>query len=73
MPVRKRRDGRFFAEFDPDELEQLGESRLLYAGDPSDSDPGYEVPQILKECFELFHSFQSKMFGLILPVEQVIR
>ena len=43
MPVRKRRDGRVFAEIDSDEMEELGESRFLYAGDPSDSDPGYEV------------------------------
>jgi len=49
MPLRKRTDGRVFAEIDLDEIEQLGESRSLYAGDPSDSDPGYEVPQILME------------------------
>ena len=29
------------------ELDEMCESRLLYAGDPSESDPGYEVPQIL--------------------------
>ena len=29
------------------EKEPMGESQLLYAGDPSDSDPGYEVPQLV--------------------------
>ena len=28
-------------------FDEMRESRLLYAGDPSESDPGYEVPQIL--------------------------
>ena len=32
-----------------DEKEESGESRLLNAGDPSDSDPGYEVAQISME------------------------
>ena len=54
MPLRKRTDGRVFGEIDIDdekrnEIEQLGGSRVRYAGDPSDSDPGYEVPQILME------------------------
>ena len=41
------------------DMEPMGESRLRYAGDPSDSDPGYEVPQIgMNWC----HSVKSKMF-----------
>ena len=37
-------------EQDSMEMEELGETRVLYAGDPSDSDPGYEVRQIFSEC-----------------------
>ena len=44
MLLRKRTDGRVLKE----EFVDLGEMRkLLVAGDPSDSDPGYEVPQVL--------------------------
>ena len=45
MSLRKRTDVRFFKE---DEFVDLDEMRkLLVAGDPSDSDPGYEVPQVV--------------------------
>ena len=41
------------------EIEPLGKSRSLYAGDPSDSDPGYEVPKIgMNWC----HLVKSKTF-----------
>ena len=45
MSLRKRTDVRVFWE---DEFVDLDEMRkLLVAGDPSDSDPGYEVPQVV--------------------------
>ena len=47
MSLRKRTDGRVFQET---EFVDLGEMRkLLVAGDPSDSDPGYEVAKVLTE------------------------
>ena len=45
MSLRKRRDVCVFKE---DEFVDLdGMRNLLVAGDPSDSDPGYEVPQVV--------------------------
>ena len=50
MPLRKRTDGRLFQEDESIEFDEMQESpKLPVAGDPSDSDPGYEVPQILTE------------------------
>ena len=47
MSLRKRTDGRVFHET---EFVDLGEMRkLLVAGDPSDSDPGYEVAKVLTD------------------------
>ena len=50
MPLRKRADGRVFLE---DESIRLDKAPV--AGDPSDSDPGYEVPQLNNriKCLEL--------------------
>ena len=50
MPLRKRADGRIFLENDSIELDEMQESpTMLVAGDPSDSDPGYEVAKVLTE------------------------
>ena len=47
MPLRKRADGRIFLEDESTKLD-----KTLVAGDPSDSDPGYEVGNRMK-CLEL--------------------
>ena len=42
MSLRKQTDGRVFKKEEFIELDEM--RKLLFAGNPSDSDPGYEVP-----------------------------
>ena len=64
MPLRKRADGRVFLE--ADESTKLDKS--LVAGDPSDSDPGYEVSQLNNrmKCLELVSFIKIKRCCLTL-------
>ena len=53
MALRKRTNGRVFKTNEFIDLDEM--RKLLVAGDPSDSDPGYEVPQRVNgvKCLEL--------------------
>ena len=57
MPLRKRADGRVFLEDESTKLD-----KTLVAGDPSDSDPGYEVSQLNNrmKCLELVSLIKIK-------------
>ena len=71
MSLRKRTDGRVFHET---EFVDLGEMRkLLVAGDPSDSDPGYEVAKVLTEwtARNYCHWLQSKVLSHIVCTHNV--
>ena len=64
MSLRKQTDGRVFKKEEFIELD--GMRKLLFAGNPSDSDPGYEVPQLKAKWNEVLGSskFQVPSWNL---------
>ena len=51
MPLRKRGDRGGRGDFE--EFIDMGQMRTFLLGDPSDSDPGYEVTNLIHKIFKI--------------------